>query len=440
MLSSAAYRLNSRKVQRSIVAAVAYAGGLRLRDERTVRLHDYRARRRADRDDVLNSIQFSPSVLNESIESFWNRVTKNNKNHWAVYGRRVLQIIPKQLSLKGMWRVGRVFARYLARKYRVAVFTALHGPRRRPGKRHSLEHADEMTDSNGNWHLHTYLSYCIVNRDGTLGTKQVLLDPKSCDVLNLPNFCEVERAIWAECVNRQLAREGIDGRVDHRSNEARRISDQPTEHLGPHFAALERRGIRTVVGDRNRAVQKKNERTRREVPHLENLNAIVAAMSEVVAFTDRVRPRRMRQWLAKVFHQGRRPNVRAFSRRHKIVLMDDGGAITVDGDAAVISQPGTARQAHDFLDAVQAELAHDESMEVTRRIRMGSNPSDVTTPLRDSAFLQHEPRSDMPFAVGYPRRIEPLIPMFGHDPSARGPNIESAADDGAGEINGPALD
>ena len=60
------------------------------------------------------------------------------------------------------------------------------------------------------------------------------------------------RELWAERANMTLQRAGHEARIDHRTLEAQGIDRAPTTHLGPSVAALERQGIRTTRGNRNR--------------------------------------------------------------------------------------------------------------------------------------------------------------------------------------------
>ena len=68
----------------------------------------------------------------------------------------------------------------------------------------------------------------------------------------------VWRAAWADATNRHLERYGHDERIDHRSNAARGLDEQPTIHEGVTARALERKG---VIADRceiNRQIKADN--------------------------------------------------------------------------------------------------------------------------------------------------------------------------------------
>src|SRR5665213_747898 len=62
------------------------------------------------------------------------------------------------------------------------------------------------------------------------------------------------RAFVADRINQALAEAGSDERVDSRSLEAQGIGREATGHLGPVAAGLERKGVRSERGDRNRQI------------------------------------------------------------------------------------------------------------------------------------------------------------------------------------------
>lgn len=67
------------------------------------------------------------------------------------------------------------------------------------------------------------------------------------------------REKWEEHANRALERAGREERIDHRSLKDQGIVDrEPTRHEGPNVRAMEEKGIRTELGEHNRAVQQRN--------------------------------------------------------------------------------------------------------------------------------------------------------------------------------------
>lgn len=63
------------------------------------------------------------------------------------------------------------------------------------------------------------------------------------------------RALWAEMQNRAFQEKGLDIRVSQESLEVQGIDREPTQPLGRAATALERKGIHTEIGNRNREIE-----------------------------------------------------------------------------------------------------------------------------------------------------------------------------------------
>lgn len=63
------------------------------------------------------------------------------------------------------------------------------------------------------------------------------------------------RALWAEMQNRAFKEKSMEVRVSHESLEVQGIDRQPTRPLGRAATALERKGIPTEIGNRNREIE-----------------------------------------------------------------------------------------------------------------------------------------------------------------------------------------
>jgi hypothetical protein len=63
------------------------------------------------------------------------------------------------------------------------------------------------------------------------------------------NWLLSRREAWAVTANQWLAKAGINGKLDHRSNKARGIDRPPGKHVGPEAWSLEKKGIRTERGE-----------------------------------------------------------------------------------------------------------------------------------------------------------------------------------------------
>jgi len=81
------------------------------------------------------------------------------------------------------------------------------------------------------------------------------------------------REAWAKSVNEVLERAGSEERIDHRSYERQGIDQIPTVHMGVAASQMERRGIKTERGNRNRIIEITNKQLRQlraRIKHLEN--------------------------------------------------------------------------------------------------------------------------------------------------------------------------
>jgi hypothetical protein len=110
----------------------------------------------------------------------------------------------------------------------------------------------------GNPHSHIMLTTRHVSPDGFGGKNRDWDEPAE-----LVSW----RKNWADDNNRKFEEKGLDERIDHRTLRAQGIDREPTIHLGHEATALEKKGIRSKRGDRNREIQQRNaERAKKSEP------------------------------------------------------------------------------------------------------------------------------------------------------------------------------
>jgi hypothetical protein len=211
----------SRSAGRTATAAAAYRLGICIRDERTGLAHDYRRR---------------SGVLDSGIvgwkgdhASLWNAAEAAERRADGRTAREVLVALPAELTPEQQTRLLRGFVLHLRDRYGVAGSWAIHAP---PAG------GDER-----NRHGHILMTTRVVDADGRFGAKTRALDDRKTG----PEQIEALRYEWEQRVNRELARAGATARIS-----ASRTNLEPMEHLGPRRTALERRGVRTAAGNRNR--------------------------------------------------------------------------------------------------------------------------------------------------------------------------------------------
>ena len=91
------------------------------------------------------------------------------------------------------------------------------------------------------------------------------------------------RAAWADVTNRHLERYGHDERIDHRSNAARGLDEQPTIHEGVTARALERKGMIADRCEINRQIKADNALLRELKAEIKKLTALVARTVPAIA-------------------------------------------------------------------------------------------------------------------------------------------------------------
>lgn len=150
-----------------------------------------------------------------------------------------------------------------------------------------------------NPHCHLLISERVndgINRTSGQWFKRAAKDPakggaKKTNELRPREWLLQCRELWAELANHALSLAGHEARIDHRTLEAQGIERTPTTHLGPSVAAMERKGISTLRGSRNRKridnglktapqVMHKPVPTPTPVPTIEECEAVLLALAK----------------------------------------------------------------------------------------------------------------------------------------------------------------
>lgn len=211
-----------------------------MENSRTGEIHDYRRKH-----GIIDSFAFFPDGIDTSwvmdSEQLWNAVEEAEKRKDARLGREIVLALPSELSPTERKAVTAEMAQHVADRYGVAVDAAIHAP---SGK------GDDR-----NFHVHMLVSARRITPNG-FGEKTRELDDRERG----PAEVEHIRSEWARLANRALEKAGQQITIDHRSFQRQGVNRIPTLHLGASANALERRGIQTRIGDRNRSAQVVNAR------------------------------------------------------------------------------------------------------------------------------------------------------------------------------------
>ena len=230
----------SRASGRSATAAAAYRAGCEIADQRTGEIHDYTRKRGIEHTEMV----LPPGAPRWATDrdQLWNAAEAAEKRKDARVAREYEVAIPKELTPEQGIELARDFAGALADRHRVAVDVAVH-------KDHPRTWDGTEKDFEG-YHAHLLTSTRQLGADG-FGVKTRELDDQKTG----PEFVLLWRKAWEVTANRHLAMAGRAQRIDARSLQDQGIERDPTQHLGPSATALERRGIKTDLGEVNRRIE-----------------------------------------------------------------------------------------------------------------------------------------------------------------------------------------
>ena len=123
---------------------------------------------------------------------------------------------------------------------------------------------DTTKEGQRNLHAHLMVTMRTLQPDGTFGNKNRSWNRYNGGL----NIADLLRPEAARLMNEELARIGSSERVEHESFADRGIDKIPTKHMGVEATAMERKGIKTNKGRRNRYIEWLNQ------IHAENLRQV----------------------------------------------------------------------------------------------------------------------------------------------------------------------
>jgi Ti-type conjugative transfer relaxase TraA len=244
----------TRASGRSAVAAAAYRAAERLENERDGLVHDYTKRAGVEHAEIVLPAGVNADwALDRS--ALWNAAEAAEKRKDARVAREIEVALPHELSPEQRLALTRGFVHDLADRYGVAVDFAVHSPH-------------GATDVR-NHHAHLLLTTRKVGPAGLSAKSDLELENRKLQALGLPTSHDQLRAIrvgWEEWANAQLARAGLDLRIDHRSHQACGLEIEPTQHQGVHATQMQRRGKEVTRERLDEATARRNAALIRDKP------------------------------------------------------------------------------------------------------------------------------------------------------------------------------
>ncbi len=244
----------SRSSGRSAVASAAYRCAVLLVNHRDGLVHDFTRKEGVEHSEIVLPQGVSADwALDRS--KLWNAAEFAEKRKDARVAREFEIALPHELSSEGRLKAARAFAQDLANRYGAAVDFAIHSP---------SEHGDIR-----NYHAHVLMTTREVGKAG-LGEK-TLLEHKNARLLaNGMATTDMQlrdiRQSWEGIANRELQREGLDVRIDHRSHIERGLELSPTEHMGVHASQMQQQGMAVERGRLDDEAARQNAELIRQKP------------------------------------------------------------------------------------------------------------------------------------------------------------------------------
>ena len=266
---------------RSAVQFSAYMSGEKDRNDRTHETYDH-----TSKEEVAFSEMYFTSDVPEELQDrskFWNALELHETSANARFSRTWELALPYDKTITDYKEMVEAFKDELIKDGYCAVQVAIHLKEKNPHA-HIMAPCRQM--KNSEWEKQKEVKgYVCVDKDGNEklfasvkdiedGFERVpLLDENGQQKVDSRNRLQWKRATmeanklnskellisqrerWAEIENRYLAPEE---QVSHLSYKAREIDRVATKHLGYVATQMEKKGIRTELGDYNRAVLRHN--------------------------------------------------------------------------------------------------------------------------------------------------------------------------------------
>ena len=317
----------SRGAGRSAVAASAYLSCSRLYNDYDGIQHDYTKKQGLVWQEVFLP-EYAPQEWKDR-EQLWNAVEEVETAKDSRLAREFVVALPIELSREQQIELLQDFIREQFVSDGMCADAAIHDTAGHNPHAHILLTVRPL-DERGRWQYKTEKEYlCMKNgeergftaaefkatqTDGwekqyqyKVGKKKVYMTPSAAEAQGLVRADKhpkstrygrqnpiserwnseeqltAWRAAWADVSNRCLERAGREERIDHRSNAARGLDEQPTIHEGVTARALERKGIIADRCEINRQIKVDNALLRELKAEIKKLTALVARTVPAIA-------------------------------------------------------------------------------------------------------------------------------------------------------------
>ena len=254
----------------------------------------------------------APESFRDSA-TLWNSVEKAKKQHNEQTSRMIIVALPNELSEEQNIEIVRDYVQRNFVNEGMCADFSIHAGHIHDQKE-KIYPFEDLAVRKDNPHAHIQLTVRPLNEDGTWGNKakrEYILDANGARIrgkngkgwrsnnVNLTNWEKTETLIkwrenWAETVNREFERLGIEERISHETLEKQGIKRTPTKHMGHQAWNVEKKGVRTRIGDENREIMRRDKELEREntpeatAEYLHNLKESYVKVDQEISETKQI--------------------------------------------------------------------------------------------------------------------------------------------------------
>ncbi len=241
----------------SAVGASAYRSGEILKNEYDGITHDFTRKRGIVHTEILLPPHAPPDFADRS--TLWNAVEKIEKAKNSQLAREIEVALPVELDREKQIQLVREYVQANFVSDGMCADIAIHD------KKNGNPHAHIMLtmrplEQSGEWGAKSKKEYILDKNGQRIKLKNGSFKTRKVDLTdwNDKDKAELWRQAWADVTNKYLAGQNIPQRIDHRSYERQGVEQIPTVHMGVAATQMERRGIVTEKGGKNRLIREQN--------------------------------------------------------------------------------------------------------------------------------------------------------------------------------------
>ena len=241
----------------SAVGASAYRSGEIIKNDYDGITHDFTRKRGIVHTEILLPPHAPPDFTDRP--TLWNAVEKIEKAKNSQLAREIEVALPVELDREKQIQLVREYVQENFVSVGMCADIAVHD------KKTGNPHAHIMLtmrplEQSGEWGAKSKKEYILDKNGQRIKLKNGSFKTRKVDLTdwNDKGKAEVWRQAWADVTNKYLAEQNIPQRIDHRSYERQGIEQIPTVHMGVAATQMERKGIVTEKGEKNRLIREQN--------------------------------------------------------------------------------------------------------------------------------------------------------------------------------------